>query len=213
MPTPAPNGRADPGALPISLPTTLRPPSAPLSNSAAASVPGVAVVPDATPRHLATDLLQKLTAAQNQLRLHMLPRTGLYSFPDRLLHILLIPPLSLPHCPASTAQFQDCGAVHPFRRLVQTRVGSIRTPAIIAQSLYPFLHLPPIRAPTRAQAIGVSFPLIQTHPRCPHRVQMHISAQFQSPSRPLHHNGFEPPLEQGPHSPVPAVKAHAVTAL
>src|SRR5438876_11817729 len=102
MPTPAPNGRADPGALPISLRTTLRLPSAPLSNSAAASVPGVAVVPDATP-HLATDLLQKLTAAQNQLRLHMLPRTGLHSFPDRLLHILLIPRLSLPHRPASTA--------------------------------------------------------------------------------------------------------------
>src|SRR5437773_2447618 len=52
MPTPAPNGRADPGALPISLRTTLRLPSAPLSNPAAASVPGVAVVPDATPRHL-----------------------------------------------------------------------------------------------------------------------------------------------------------------
>src|SRR5205823_13858142 len=50
MPTPAPNGRADPGALPISLRTTLRLPSAPLSSSAAASVPGVAVVPDATPQ-------------------------------------------------------------------------------------------------------------------------------------------------------------------
>src|SRR5438552_10977797 len=49
MPTPAPNGRADPGALPISLRTTLRLPSAPLSNSAAASVPGVAVVPDGSP--------------------------------------------------------------------------------------------------------------------------------------------------------------------
>src|SRR5213080_279468 len=83
MPTPAPNGRADRGALPIPLRTTLRLPSAPLSNSAAASVPGVAVVPDANPPHLATDLLQKLTAAQNQLRLHMLPRTGLHSFPDR----------------------------------------------------------------------------------------------------------------------------------
>src|SRR5438552_2723856 len=213
MPTPAPNGRADPGALPISSPHN---PSTALSTSFqlrrrfSARRCGCS---RCQPPHLATDLLQKLTAAQNQLRLHMLPRTGLHSFPDRPLHILLIPRLSLPHCPASTAQFQDCRAVHPFRRLVQTRVGSTRTPAIIAQSLYPLLHLPPIRAPTRAQAIGLSFPLIQTHPRCPHRVQMHISAQFQPPSRPLHHNGFEPPLEQGPHSPVPAVKAHAVTAL
>src|SRR5438034_561119 len=58
--------------------------------------PALRLFPMPRPPPFATDLLQKLTAAQNQLRLHMLPRTGLYSFPDRLLHILLIPRLSLP---------------------------------------------------------------------------------------------------------------------
>jgi len=58
--------------------------------------PALRLFPMPPPATFATDLLQKLTAAQNQLRLHMLPRTGLYSFPDRLLHILLIPRLSLP---------------------------------------------------------------------------------------------------------------------
>src|SRR5439155_21539672 len=83
----------------------------------------------------ATDLLQKLTAAQNQLRLYMLPRTGLHSFPDRLLHILLIPPLSLPHRPASRSEEHTSELQPRFQLLCHPLLDTKKTPAIIAHSL------------------------------------------------------------------------------
>src|SRR5437764_14684824 len=114
--------------------------------------PALRLFPMPPPIH-PTDPHQILPSLEFRRLLHIPPRTGLHSFPDRLLHILLIPPLSLRSEERRVGKECRSRWVPYYRNIVKTRVGSIRTPEIIAQSIYPFLHMPPIREPTRAQAI------------------------------------------------------------